>query len=200
VGFEPALVSVEKQGTIQRSDANATIQQSRAANVSKDELLMAINTGNQEARLTLAENYEFGRGVPKNLEKAVREYGQVSSLQAFRPPWVSIQASEAIVRIYASGHLKTDSQASDVGIYDPGQLPAPAARFQLAELYWRGNAAVKPDPKRAVLWYLHAARAGSAPAMRRLGELWREGVNGRPDQDEAQRWFRRAAEIEKSGP
>jgi uncharacterized protein len=184
-----------------RTSREAQSEPAKGNPASIDELRMAVNSGSFEARLLLGEAYEFGRGVPQDLKEALTQYQQVAHfIDGARPRWISIKASEAIVRICASGQLKRDLPAMPFGIKDADQLPSPAVRFQLAELYWRGNAAVKANPTNAVTWYLEAARAGSAPAMRRLGELWRDGVNGSPDPEEAQRWFQRAAETEKSTP
>lgn len=200
LGFETDLMMTKNQ-----ADSHSALttngpsgRYANAENVTEDELLMAMNSGSQEARLVLAEKYEFGLGVKKDLEKALEQYWQVAHIsEGFRPRWISARASEAIVRIYASGMLQRDVATTEIGIKNPEQLPSAAARFQFAELYWRGNTAVKANPTNAIAWYLHAACAGSAPAMRRLGEFWRDGVNGSPDPAEAERWFQRAAAWEK---
>ncbi|MCW5556575.1 MAG: SEL1-like repeat protein [Verrucomicrobiae bacterium] len=69
-------------------------------------------------------------------------------------------------------------------------------RFQLAELLWNGTRAVPADRASAVEWYLRAAQAGSAPAMRRLAELWSSESLGAPDPAEAARWRREAERTE----
>lgn len=80
----------------------------------------------------------------------------------------------------------------------PEEVQDPAVRYQIAELLWSGTAELPRRPQQAIHWYLAAARAGSAPAMRRLGQLWEEGAAGQPDPDEARRWYRRAEAAEKS--
>lgn len=80
----------------------------------------------------------------------------------------------------------------------PQDVKDPAVRYQTAELLWAGTASVSARPQKAIEWYLAAARAGHAPAMRRLGELWEQGVGGQPDPDEARRWYRRAEAAEKT--
>lgn len=81
----------------------------------------------------------------------------------------------------------------------PDEVSDPAVRYQIADLLWTGSAAYPARPQQAIYWYLAAARAGSAPAMRRLGQLWEQGVAGAPDPDEARRWYRRADVAEKAG-
>lgn len=82
----------------------------------------------------------------------------------------------------------------------PQEVGDPQVRYQIAELMWTGAAAFPARPQQAIHWYLAAARAGSAPAMRRIGQFWEQGVNGRPDPDEARRWYRRAESLEKAAP
>ena len=81
----------------------------------------------------------------------------------------------------------------------PDEVPDPAVRYQIADLLWTGSATVPARPQQAIYWYLAAARAGHAPAMMRLGQLWEQGAAGQPDPDEARRWYRRAEAAEKSG-
>jgi TPR repeat protein len=81
----------------------------------------------------------------------------------------------------------------------PADVPDTALRHEIAALLWDGAPGFPAQPQRAIHWFLAAARAGSAPAMRRLGEFWEQGVNGEPDPAEAKRWFRRAELAEKAG-
>ena len=80
----------------------------------------------------------------------------------------------------------------------PQDVTDPAVRYRIAELLWAGTPSVSARPQKAIDWYLAAARAGHAPAMRRLGQLWEQGVGGQPDPDEARRWYRRAEAAEKT--
>lgn len=80
----------------------------------------------------------------------------------------------------------------------PEEVQDPEVCFQIAELLWSGTAEIQRRPQQAIQWYLAAARAGSAPAMRRLGRLWEEGAAGQADPDEARRWYRRAEAAEKA--
>lgn len=76
--------------------------------------------------------------------------------------------------------------------HSPAEVTDPGLRHEIAELLWTGAAGFPPQPQRAIHWFLAAARDGSAPAMRRIGEFWEQGVNGQPDPAEAKRWYRRA--------
>ncbi len=81
----------------------------------------------------------------------------------------------------------------------PQEVQDLAVRCQIAELLWTGSPEFQARPQQAIYWYLSAARDGHAPAMRRIGKFWEDGINGQPDADEAQRWYRRAEAAERDG-
>ncbi len=83
--------------------------------------------------------------------------------------------------------------ASSLVPKDANVLTNPVSRLQLAQLLWTGSAAVPQNRTLAIEWFSNAAKAGSADAMLRLGELWQQGINGKPDVPEALRWYRKAA-------
>jgi TPR repeat protein len=169
---------------------------------SEYDLIAAGNRGNHAARLKLGQMYETGQGAERNVEKALGEYAMsVGSLSVEAPTPTGIAAMESIIRIYARGELMPAPATTRAPLPDdPTRVPNAPARLQLAELFWTGNAVVGADRTNAVRWYLEAARAGSATAMRRIGQLWAEGVNGQLDPDEARLWVRRAEAIEKNAP
>ncbi len=77
----------------------------------------------------------------------------------------------------------------------PAATPEPAAEADAGTLYERGQAfAEAGNYAEALEWYLKAAEAGSAEAMRKIGGLYREGNGVEPDNRKALEWYRKAAD------
>lgn len=160
----------------------------------------AESGGSSSSALLLGRLHEEGRWVPKDPNEALRYYRRVGGVSTLTTNLLIATAS-AVVRLYASGEIKPDtSGAHPVLPTNPRLVPSREVRLQLAELLWTGNGAVPRDRALSLEWYLLAAQAGSAPAMRRIGQFWEQGVNGQPDLDEARRWYRRAESLEKAAP
>lgn len=164
-------------------------------------LIQAANSGgSSDSALLLGRLYEEGRWVPKDPNEAMHYYRRVGGVSASTTNLL-IATATAVVRLYASGEINPDKSGARPELpNNPKLVPSREVRLQLAELLWRGNQAVPRDRALALEWFLLSAQAGSAPAMRRIGQFWAEGVNGQPDPDEARRWVRRAEAIEKNAP
>jgi len=145
--------------------------------------------------LLIARCYERGWNLPRNPDLAVQYYQR--GLQSTVSLREMTAACSSLIRLFAEDQVtplpgRTQSPLPR----DQALVPVASDRFRLAELYWKGTRAVPADQAAAVEWYLRAAQSGSAPAMRRLADLWSSGSAGDPDPAEAARWRREAAKAE----
>ena len=67
-----------------------------------------------------------------------------------------------------------------------------AAQYRLGSLFEKGQG-VKKDLNKARTLYLQAADQGNAKAIHNLAVLYAEGIDGKPDYQNAGQWFRKAA-------
>jgi len=148
------------------------------------------------ANLVIARSYHHGQGRSRNLDRAATYYSRGWTRQTNQATIISA----ALIQLIASDELTFSSNDPEKPVLpnNPDYVRTPELRFQVAELHWRGNTLVPTNAGLAMKWYLAAAQAGSAPAMRRLGEFWEQGLNGEPDPAEARRWYRRAELAEQT--
>ena len=148
--------------------------------------------------LTEAQNAEASAQTAAQWEVVLQRYGKVPR---FPVTAEAREAAKGILRIYREARLDPHHQGPRPPLpFDPDLLPKAEERLQLAELLLRGNDFVPAEPWTATPWLLNLAREGNATAMRRIGELWKEGVGGTTDPAEAARWFARAAKAEAFPP
>ena len=148
--------------------------------------------------LTEAQTAQASARTAAQWEAVLQQYGKVPR---FPVTAEAREAAKGILRIYREARLDPNHQGPRPSLpLDPELLPKSEERLQLAELLLRGNAFVPAEPWTATPWLLTLAREGNATAMRRIGELWKDGVGGTADPEEAARWFARAAKVEASPP
>ena len=144
---------------------------------------------NRESHAVLGKIYQRGKGVEKDLCRAVEFF--LRGVRQRDP-----QAAFQLYLIYAN----PKSQAS--GFYAPEKAQEvldqaaakghPDAMFEKARAFASGWQ-TEPDPAGAAEWYEKAAEAGSAAAMLSLGKLYRRGADGvPPDAGKARAWLERA--------
>ena len=143
--------------------------------------------GDETAQLSLVTRYEFGVGVPRNLETAVkwlRKAAEQGNAEA--------QYDLGVQYNLGAGVPKDDREA--VNWYRKSAEQGNAdARYTLGVKYTLGEG-VREDDREAVKWYRKAAEQGSAPAQYNLGVKYSFGEGVREDDREAVKWFRKAAE------
>jgi len=148
--------------------------------------------------LTQAQTLETAAQTPEQREEVLQRYGQVPR---FPVTAEARAAASGILRIYREARLDPEHTAPRPLLpLDPELLPNPEEQLQLAELLLRGNAFIQAQPWVATPRLLTLARQGNATAMRRIGELWKQGAGGNADPEEAARWFARAAAMEAKKP
>jgi TPR repeat protein len=176
---------IEKFMSAQRSEFGSGALRDLAAAL---RLYLELADRYPEAELRAARIMENSAGPERNDARAMELYLRANA----RGGRSSMEAQPAILRMIAAGRgLGTTAENLDrlskVRIISDSQ-----SHFLMGQIFDRGEAVVLDMPK-AVEHYTTATRWGSREAMNRLGELWREGVNGEPDLKEAARWFYAAA-------
>ena len=142
------------------------------------ELLLNAQNGSAEAQYQLAQAYETGDGVPKDLAEAVKWYRKAADQGI-------ADAQYKLALAYENGNgvkkdlteaVKWSQKAAEQGIAD--------AQYKLALAYQTGNG-MKKNLSEAVKWYRKAANQGHTTARNELktAELM---LNAQNDNTEAQ--------------
>ena len=137
------------------------------------------------AMYCMAQCYETGRGVEKNLIKAVDLYLEVSDSDSE----VSDLASSKIAGYYGDGVLNRWLTEK----IESGDKLAPVALDKLGDSYMYGLG-VKKDWDKAAALYRQAAEAGNAAARCSLGYCYEKGQGVEKDAKLAAYWYEKGAE------
>ena len=154
-----------------------------------DELLKLAKNGDIEANYQLAQRYEYGRGVKKDLNTAIQLY------------YIAAKKGHCDSQFklgYLLGEAKAYTESAEWYLKAAEQGHS-AAQYNLAHYYRNGNG-VAEDHKKAVKWFLKAAEQGDADAQFILG-CYYVNTNGvfRRDYSIAAKWHRKAANQGHSG-
>jgi TPR repeat protein len=123
--------------------------------------------------------YQFGRQLGSLLPMPAPPMLTDAEHAPNRPaPAPGPDASSARVPPYQADALKGD----------------PAAEYNLAVLYSRGDEGLPLDWALAASWFRKSADAGNPPAQFNLGVLYQKGLGVERDASEAVKWYRSAAE------
>lgn len=130
-------------------------------------LTFAAREGNVAAQWKLGRMYAIGEGVRRDDYKAYQNFSQIVNLRADEAPGSS------------QAHVVAQAFVA-LGMYHLNGIP---------------NTRVKRDPSRAQeMFHYAAAYYNSAEAQYQLGKMISEGVLGKPDPQQAARWYNLAAE------
>ena len=146
------------------------------------ELLLNAQNGNAEAQYKLAQAYEKGSGVTKDLTEAMAWYHKAAEQGHAEAQYKLATAYESGtgVGVNLSEALKWNRKAAEQGIAE--------AQYKLALAYENGTG-VRADFSEAANWYRKAAEQDNAGAQYKLG-LYYEKV--KTDLSEAANWYRKA--------
>ncbi|HUH64077.1 MAG TPA: tetratricopeptide repeat protein [Terracidiphilus sp.] len=136
--------------------------------------------------LRLAEKYEFGKGVPKDLAQSLYWYRKAAD---HGDPGAQIQLGY----FYFKGiGVERDPAESARWFARAVGTGSPTAKLNLAVLYLRG-VGVPRDPELALNFLDELARKGDTRAEAYLGIMYQNGFGVAQDQATAERWFLKAA-------
>ncbi len=178
--------------------------------------------GDLDAMYNVAALYENGKGVDRDLHRAVNWYRDAAQ-RGFAP------AQFRLAQLYHSGlGVKADPEkalkwyrraagqgypeaqynigvAHEMGTLVPpdggraahwyelaAEQGLPTAQYNLGRLHFEGKV-VPRNIALAVEWYRRAAKAGFAPAQNNLAYMYENGLHVRENVEEAARWYRAAA-------
>lgn len=139
---------------------NCVVQSSPAAADQSIEEALSCRAlgGDKGAQISLAQAYETGIGLPRDMEKAVDWYTRAATPTTDRTP---VNVAPFDNQNY--GTVETYQTATEI----PGDA---FAQFRLGEIYLAGDG-VKQSDKRARRWLRRAAGQGYTPAEELLAEM-----------------------------
>jgi TPR repeat protein len=155
----------------------------------------AAEQGYPPALFALSEMYANGSGVAKNIPQS--DAWLLKAAQQGVP-----EAMLKLGQLYltgAFGHsFKQDYHAALDWFRRAGAQGVGEAEYEVGLRYEHNEGVSAPDMKRAVEYFLNAARLGFAPAQYRMGQLYRLGHHVPQDLEKSRHWFA-AAEAQGYG-
>ncbi len=148
------------------------------------ELIQAAQTYSQYA---LGKLYETGRGVPQDMQEAVRWYVRAADLGYDR-------AQLHLGRVFrdGTGGVPVNGQLAEQYFKKAADGGNVAAMNEIGLMYLKGLS-VTANVKTAHDWFEKASAAGSVEGDYNLGLLYQAGYNGQPDFVRAAESFEKAA-------
>lgn len=183
---------------------------------------LAAESGSSSAMLNLGLMYHAGRGLPRDPEAAIELYRQAAELghpgamyslglvrarglgaekdTAKAVTWFEKAAELGLARaMYSLGVLYAGSGAVEADTdkaVDFFRRAAEAGHFaamnKMGMAYVSGSGVETKDFRIAVNWYARAAKRENLPAMYNLGVMMSRGWGVPKDNEQANKWFRRA--------
>jgi len=150
-------------------------------------LQAAAKVGNAQAQYELAQRFETGEGVPKNLKQAFNWYKKSAeqglSEARFKMGWMFANGSGTRQDYFTAA--KWYRVAATLSNH-------PESQFRLGELYFNGRG-VAQDYGKAIDFYTKAATKGHAASQYLLGAMFMEGWGVARDYIRAYVWLKQAA-------
>jgi S1-C subfamily serine protease len=149
--------------------------------------------GDPYAQSMLGYFYQFGLGVPKDLDGAYLWYGRAAD-QGYEP------AQIRLLSLTARGHRGAGNQSEAITqlrqIAKGGSL---LAQLALGDLFYLGKG-VPQNFSDAFNWYMLAARQGDPPSQAQIGRMYYRGEGGPRDYILAYTWLNVAVANTPPGP
>ena len=178
-----ALAAAEKKPTSSRSPKNHT---PGAGDSTSASLYRRAEAGDSSAMVDLGMNYAYGRGVPKDYQKAVSWLRKASDAG-------DAAGMNNMGVMYANGYGVTEDYQQAAAWYrKAAEAGYVLAMANLGSMYENGKG-VPRDSQQALGWYRKAAQAGSTSAMYDLGVMYENGDGVVKNQQQAVEWYRKAA-------
>ena len=150
-------------------------------------LKQQAEAGDAPAQDELGLRYAEGRGVPKDVSKALTWYRK-----AAEQGHAGAQYSLGLMYYNGKGVPKDATQAA-AWVRKSAEQGNSDAQAGLAWMYDKGEGVPK-DAAQAVTWYRRAAEQGHASAQNSLGWMYGNGEGVPKDAAQAATWYRKAAE------
>lgn len=147
--------------------------------------MVAARQGHAEAAYYVGYYYQYGKGVPQNLDEAVNWY-QKAALEKDKDALYHL----ALILLQND---KPDFKNASTLLGEAAKQGHPNAQYNLAVMYQKGDGVDRSDQK-ALYWYEKSAEAGLAIAQYNLGMLYFAGEVVEKDEDKAKSLWQKAAD------
>jgi TPR repeat protein len=151
----------------------------------------AAKGGILNASLKLGFYYQYGKGVEKDLKKAIAYYQYVGE---YGHPEFQLKVAQLLQVLYGQMSQTTENQAE---IFKwqlkAAELGDHTAIITVAQAYFEGMGVEKNYPE-AIKWYSKAAEDGHVDSMVKLAQIYTNGVGTPIDYEKAAKWYMKAAE------
>lgn len=165
----------------------ASLSADSGSDRSPEVLIQLAEKGDPQAQFDLGVTYYYGRGVPKDYEKASHWFQKAADQG-------NAAAQYALGRMYYYGRgMRQDLGTASTWFQKSADKGYGDAQFALGVMYQFGKG-IDMDLARAAQWYRKAADSGVAAAQYALGAMYSLGQGGVKDVKEALKWLRKAAE------
>ncbi len=147
----------------------------------------AVQQGSLDAATNMALMYEDGNGIPKDPPQAMFWFRRAAE-------GGEGTAQYNLALIYARGkEVPQDFKESLRWLTAAADQDVLPAALDLAAFYLHPPDGTAADVHRAIRYYEKAASLGSVAAESMLGDIFTNGVEGKPDYEQAVNWYRKAA-------
>lgn len=149
--------------------------------------LPRANAGDPAAQTLIAELYEKGLGVPRDVREATAWYGIAAKNG-------NIEAQFAYaVKLLEGKHVKPNPEEARVMMKNAADAGHASAAFNFGQLILKERP-TSQGVREALGYFESSAKAGTKDAYYMLSQLHASGkINGYPDYEEAQEWLFKAA-------
>jgi len=148
--------------------------------------IMNENPTNASEQTMIGESYQYGEGVPKDMEKAAYWY-QKAAEQGYA------NAQNNLGILYENGDgVPQDWKKATYWWAKAAEQGHVLAQCNLGNCYDDGNG-VPQDNQKAAYWWTKAAEQGNAPAQCNLGVCYSKGKGVPQDKEKAKYWYTKAA-------
>ncbi|HEY6331500.1 MAG TPA: AMIN domain-containing protein, partial [Blastocatellia bacterium] len=148
----------------------------------------AARQGSLDAATNIALMYDDGIGIPKDRSQAMIWFRRAAE-------GGDATAQYNLALIYGRGkEVPQDYKESLRWLTAAADQNVVPATLDLAAFYLHPPDGTPADVARAIHYYEKAADLGSVPAEVTLGNIFANGVQGKPDYEKAVTWYRKAAD------
>lgn len=152
-----------------------------------EEALPASEAGDARAQTLVANLYEYGIGVTRDVDMAIRWY-EAAAKQGHAGAMVSL----SLMLIDGRAGGKRDPERARDLLREAAEAGFAPAQHNLALLF-AGAGGLEPDWEKSAEWFRKAAEQDLADAQYNLGVLYAEGRGVEKNMIEAGRWISKAA-------
>ncbi len=151
--------------------------------------MVKAKQGDAEAQYVLGHMCEFGVGVEKNFERALRWYQEAAANDHGK-------AQNRLGELYAAQEQQGEAQEQEQAlswIQSAAENNQRDAQFKLGNYYLEGQHFDKNEQK-ALEWFKRAAESGHIQAQVKVGFMLKEGQGTKQNYEAALLWFEKAAQ------